>query len=176
MTKNEFQQLFDKFYSPLCNYAFAILKSHDEAEDVVQGIFVDFWKKEDKDAIKVDYERYLIRAIKFKCIDIQRKEVVKRKYEAEAIHTSSTISNEEEEDNDDLKASLHIAIGELPEKTREVFLMAKMDGLSYKEISDHLNISPKTVENQMGRAFKILREKLKGKQNLLLLLFYLMGE
>ena len=175
MTKTEFQMLFDKLYSPLCNYAFAILKDHDESEDVVQGIFVDFWKKEDKETISVEYERYLIRAVKFKCIDIQRKEIVKRKYEAETIHTSS-IFDEPEEDKPEIKETLHLAIGELPEKTREVFIMAKLDGLSYSEIAEHLKISPKTVENQMGRAFKILREKLKKHRGLLILLIYLMGE
>lgn len=176
MTKNEFQELFNRFYSPLCNYAFAILKDHDEAEDVVQGIFVDFWKKENKQDIDVEYERYLIRAIKFKCIDYQRKEVVKRKYESEAIHTGSISEEEPKDENPKLKELLHLAIGSLPEKTREVFMMAKLDGLSYNEISEHLKISPKTVENQMGRAFKLLREKLKGQQGLLILLFYLLNE
>ena len=64
-----------------------------------------------------------------------------------------------------------MSISQLPEKTREVFILSKQEGMSYKEISEKLNISPKTVENQMGRAFKHLREKLKNYKELLILLF-----
>ena len=91
MTREEFNDLFERLYSPLCNYAFAILKDHDEAEDIVQTIFVDYWNKENKEDIEVKIDNYLIRAVKFKCIDLQRKAVVKRKYEAEAIHTATLV-------------------------------------------------------------------------------------
>ena len=176
MNKSEFHTLFDELYSPLCNYAFAILKDHDEAEDIVQGIFVDFWNKENKDSISTEYERYLIRAVKFKCIDFQRKEGVKRKYQAEAIHTQSSVIHEKEEEDSNLKEVLNLAIAQLPDKTRRVFMMSKLDGLSYKEIAEQMDISPKTVENQMGRAFRHLREKLAKHKDLLIFLVYLTFE
>jgi len=172
MSKKEYQILFETHYSKMCRYAFAIVQDHDEAEDIVQTVFVDFWKKEDKENITANFENYLIRAVKFKCIDFQRKLVVKRKYEAEAIHEQS--HTEEVEDNqDEMKRLLHKAISELPEKTREVFMMSKLDGLSYKEIAESLEISPKTVENQMGRAFKHLREKLKKNPALMAILIFI---
>lgn len=169
MTKKEYQILFETHYSKLCRYAFAILQNHEEAEDVVQNIFVNFWNKEDKTSISVDFENYLIRAVKFKCIDFQRKQVVHRKYEAEAIHEKS-YTEEIEDNQEELKQALHKAISELPEKTKEVFMMSKLDGLSYNEIAESLEISPKTVENQMGRAFKHLRAKLKKSPTLMAIL------
>ncbi|MCG8576939.1 MAG: RNA polymerase sigma-70 factor [Flavobacteriales bacterium] len=176
MTRSEFNILFERLYSPLCNYAFTIVKDHAEAEDIVQTIFVDFWNKPNKDDIEAKLDNYLIRAVKFKCIDLQRKVAVKRKYEAEAIHTAVLVEEDKEEENPNLKDILHLAIAQLPEKTREVFVMSKLDGLSYKEIAEHMGISPKTVENQMGRAFKHLREKLKSHKDLLVLFIFLMLE
>jgi RNA polymerase sigma-70 factor, ECF subfamily len=165
MNKAEFQILFKNLYSPLCSYAFKILKDHEEAEDVVQGIFVDFWNKPDKSTISMPFEHYLIRAVKFKCIDYQRKAIVKRKYEAEALHTQASLTVVDEPEKPNMADILQVAISQLPEKTREVFILCKQEGLSYKEISEQLNISPKTVENQMGRAFKHLREKLEPYKN-----------
>lgn len=172
MTREEFNQLFERLYSPLCNYAFAIIKDHDDAEDIVQAIFVDYWNKEDKDSIEVKIDNYLIRAVKFKCIDYQRKIAVKRKHESETVATTNIFEEEQEDHSDQLKDMLHIAIGQLPEKTRQVFMMSKLDGLSYKEIADQLEISPKTVENQMGRAFKHLRELLKDYKNVIMSLIF----
>jgi len=175
MNKAEFHILFKSLYSPLCNYAFKILNDHDEAEDIVQGIFVDFWNKADKSTISTPFEHYLVRAVKFKCIDYQRKAIVKRKYEAEAIHVQRNLTEVDESEKPNMSDVLQMAIAQLPEKTREVFILCKQDGLSYKEISEQLNISQKTVENQMGRAFRHLREKLQPYKNESLLIFILFG-
>ena len=172
MTKGEYQILFKKYYNSLCSYAYAIINDHDEAEDIVQTVFVDFWNRKSEEKITSLFENYLIRAVKFKCIDHQRKLVVKRKYEADAIHESKLTESETEE-KPQLKELLLLAIQQLPTKTREVFMMSKLDGLSYKEIAESLNISPKTVENQMGRAFKHLREKIKNYKELLIFLIFL---
>ncbi len=173
MTRTEFNELFERLYSPLCNYALSILKSRDEAEDTVQGIFVDFWNREDKN-IEGNIDHYLIRAVKFKCIDYQRKAIVRRKYEAETLHTSTIEDDQPEEENPKMKEVVGVAIANLPEKTRQVFILCKMEGKSYKEIAEMLKISPKTVENQMGRAFRHLRESLKDQRGLLGFLLILM--
>jgi RNA polymerase sigma-70 factor (ECF subfamily) len=175
MTKAEFNILFERLYSPLCNYAYKIVNDHQEAEDIVQGIFVDFWNKADQALIAAQVDNYLVRAVKFKCIDYQRHAIVKRKFEAEAVHTQTEVLNSEESEKTNLSDLLQIAIAQLPEKTREVFILCKQDGLSYKDIATQLNISPKTVENQMGRAFKHLREKLGNMKNLLAFILFNFG-
>jgi len=173
MNATDFQALFDSLYSPLCNYAFAIVKDHAEAEDIVQALFVEFWSKRDTLEIDTHPEHYLTRAVKFKCIDFQRKEIVKRKHVAEALHEANASTFDEDDSTAiQLQEALTVAIAQLPEKTREVFLMAKQDGLRYAEIADQLEISIKTVESQMGRAFKILREKLSHHQLYALLVMF----
>ncbi len=178
MTKTAYNKLFEESYSSLCNYAYAIIKDYDDAEDIVQGVFVNFWNNEKKDELVDKAKQYLVRSVKFKCIDHQRKAIVKRKYEKETLHTQEAIVQEPLTDDSKtgIKDALMIAISELPEKTRDVFMLSKLDGLSYKEIADHFEISPKTVENQMGRAFRHLREKLKSYKELLILMLFLIFE
>lgn len=178
MTRAAYNKLFEESYSSLCNYAYAIVKDYDEAEDIVQGVFVNFWNNEKKDEIVDKAKQYLVRSVKFKCIDYQRKEIVKRKHEQEILHThEAVVQDEMDEDSETgMKDALMLAIAELPEKTREVFMLSKLDGLSYKEIADHCEISPKTVENQMGRAFRHLREKLQAYKELLILILFLIFE
>lgn len=174
MTKEEFHHLFERLYSPLCAYAHKILSSHDDSQDIVQSVFVEFWNKENKDQIGSTYDNYLIRAVKYKCIDYQRRILVKRKYEAEALHTSVAEQPGNEEELN-LGEVLQVVISQLPEKTREVFILCKQEGLSYKDIAQKLDISVKTVENQMGRAFRHLRENLKQYKGLEFLIILIQG-
>jgi RNA polymerase sigma-70 factor (ECF subfamily) len=173
MTKAEFQILFKRLYNPLCNYANSILSNYDQAEDVVQDVLYDFWQKQETSEVNQDkIDHYLIRAVKYKCINIHRKSLVEKEYQTEVFHTNSDYYNNDDEAVD-YKAILYRAIGQLPEKTKQVFLMSKVEGLKYQEIAENLNISLKTVENQMGRAFKHLRLILKNEKLFQFLLFFL---
>lgn len=175
MTKTEFKILFDSYYNSLCNYANAILSDYDKSEDVVQDILFNFWEKRNDLSIEQDkYENYLIRSVKFKCIDVHRQKKVVRKYEAEIIHENNSITEDSNEDLPDYKAILLKAIDELPEKTKQVFMMSKIEGLKYQEIADSQGISIKTVENQMGRALKHLRLILKKEQLFNILMFFIL--
>lgn len=175
MTKNEFHNLFEGHYNDYCRYAFTILKNAEEAEDIVQGVFVDVWNSGKIHEIDRP-EHYILRAIKFKCVDFQRKQIVKRKHEAEVVHLSSELEKSKEDNTEELLDILNAAIEELPVKTKEVFKKAKLEGKSYKDIAEEMGISPKTVENQMTRAFKQLRETAEKYKGLLGLLLFLIFE
>ena len=172
MTRAEFNIFFEKHYENYCRYAFTIIRDKDEVEDIVQSVMVDVWNS-GKIHETEKPEHYVLRSIKFKCIDYQRKAIVKRKHEAEVIHIS--VAHEEEEENNEeyLISLMQDAIEKLPEKTQQVFKMAKQDGKSYKQIAEELDISPKTVENQMTRAFKHLREALGKYKHLYGFLIFL---
>lgn len=174
MTKTEFQILYHQLYSPLCNYATAIVNDSDSAEDIVQEVLYQFWEKRKELAVEPNkYENYLVRAVKFKCIDSHRQEKVKRKYEDEIVNTTADVNYSEDPQEVDYQEILFTAIAQLPEKTRAVFTMSKIDGLKYNEIAKYLDISVKTVENQMGRAFKILRNVIKKEQLFLLIIIFI---
>jgi len=159
-----FENIFHHYYSPLCNYAARIIHDHDHAEDIVQALFIQLFEKNNLNAIQ-NKEAYLLRSVRFKCIDFLRKK------------TTTTSLDDIEEDStnqfydiseDDIEPLFHYYAAKLPPKTREVFLLSRVSKLTYKEIAEELNLSQKTVGNQMGSALKKLRVILKEEHYFLL--------
>lgn len=166
MTKQEFKKLFEQYYNPLCNFANAILYDSNKAEDAVQDVFVKMWQKKATVGGLENVKSYLFTATKNKCIEYLRKLKLDRKLSEEnesRLEMSSSINIDDEADKYVLKEKLFNSIRQLPPKCRDVFTMSKINGLTYSEIADELGISPKTVENQMGRALRLLREMMKTK-------------
>ncbi len=137
----------------------------EEAEDIVQETFSIVWERYSDRELPDQLRSYLYRVAHNITIDRLRKKNGKEttvSLEA-AIMTEIT---EEAIDTSERDAKLWIAIGRLPERCRQVFLMSKRDGLTHAEIADELDISIKTVENQITKALKTLRDVLdpsKGK-------------
>ena len=128
----------------------------------------NFGNKKKIDDIQ-NIEPFLLRATKFKCIDYLRTKKNKYIIDLSEIQNPSfqTPSEIGEEDIDPL---LHYFAAKLPPKTRHVFLKSRENGMTYKEIASDMNISVKTVENQMGRALRQMRSILK--QHHILSLFF----
>ncbi|MCP4443261.1 MAG: RNA polymerase sigma-70 factor [Aureispira sp.] len=163
-TQKQFKSVYDQYFNSLGNYAMAILKDRDAAQDAVQEVFVDLWKKRNDLKIKTSLQAYLTRAVKFKCIDFIRKSQTQQRHINESQASPIAVQEDpyKEDEQQELKQQLSYAIAQLPTKCRKVFLMSRVDGLTYKEIAEDLEISPKTVENQISRALKLLRKTLSG--------------
>jgi RNA polymerase sigma-70 factor, ECF subfamily len=103
---------------------------------------------------------YLFQSIKHKVYEHFRKNQTRTKYEEECVSNNADHEDISEKELDDYEISCLIwnAVDQLPEKCREIFQLSRDEGLTYNEIAEHLKVSPKTVENQMGIAFKKLRE------------------
>jgi len=158
-----FEQIFKQYYSPLCNYAYKFTGSGDIAEDIVQLLFVHLWETKKLNSVK-NPERFLLSAVKFRCIDYLRTEKTKNGSLSDDIPDPVASYEINDITEADIEPMFHYFADKLPEKTREVFLLSRQSGLSYREIAEELSISVKTVENQMGRALRILRNLLK-KEN-----------
>jgi len=154
-----FEEIFQQFYSPLCNYATKIINDDTTSEDIVQHLFIQLWENKKLESAD-NPERYLLRATKFKCIDYLRSKK----------NTNETLPDELP-DLIQVEPLLHYYASKLPPKTREVFLLSRNSGLTYKEIAEEMNISVKTVENQMGRALRKMRELLKEQEYLIFVIF-----
>ncbi len=166
MTKQEFKKLFEQYYNPLCNFANTILYDSIKAEDAVQDVFVKMWQKKESLRDMENLKSYLFTATKNKCIEYLRKLKLDRKLSEEnesRLEMSSSINIDDEADKYVLKEKLFNSIRQLPPKCQSVFTMSKINGLTYSEIADELDISPKTVENQIGRAMRLLREMMNAK-------------
>ncbi|WMX16173.1 MULTISPECIES: RNA polymerase sigma-70 factor [unclassified Aureispira] len=171
-SQREFQEIYHRHFNGLANYAYSVLKDKDAAKDVVQDVFLDLWNKRETLSIKTSLEAYLIRAVKFKSIDFIRKDKTKQQYVANMTPSGvpQTESDDGDERNEDRKKQLSYAIAQLPAKCRQVFLLSRVNGYTYKEIAEEMDISAKTVENQISRALKLLRQKLS---DLMILIFFL---
>lgn len=172
-----FQETFYKYYEPLCKYAFTIVKEPHSCEDIVQETFLRVWEKKQNLIGSEELTWYLYTAIRNNCLSFLEKkqktvlgefngqEIIETPGERPPVQTNET----------DYDTLLQNALENLPPKCREVFVLSRVSNLTYKQISDSLGISIKTVENQMGKALKILRAYIRQKQDLpvILCIFFL---
>ena len=153
----EFEHMFTDNYNVLCNYAYNILSDRDMAEDVVQDVFVYLWEK--RAGLTADQPlSYVFTAVKHKSLETLQKK--KRQAQREEVfdHNQNGENTSEEEIQYWLrKEALYKSIKQLPDQCQKVFVLGKIEGKSYNQIAEALDITPKTVENHMGRAFKMLR-------------------
>ncbi|UII29741.1 RNA polymerase sigma-70 factor [Fulvivirga ulvae] len=156
--KRALDMLFRSYYNTLCNFSYSIVKNTDLVEELVADIFYILWRDCKHLDIKRNLRAYLFTAVRNKSLEVIRKE-----QKSAGLHEelgSMYLSTETPETSllyNELNQHYQKAYEALPEKCRQVFKLHKIDGLSYQEISDILNISIKTVENQMGKALKLIR-------------------
>lgn len=160
--KQAFEAIFRKYYPQLCAYAFQILQHKEDAEEIVQELFVQLWQKGEMPAIHSSLKAYLFRSVHNHCLNHIRFRKVRQDY---ALHYREENSGYElqESPDDDQNANLHTlqkAIEELPPERKKIFMMIRFEERKYKEVADLLGISVKTVENQMVKAMQFLRSKL----------------
>lgn len=160
--KPAFDNLFTKYYVRLCRFAFSFTKSKELAEETVQNTFIKIWCQRNDLEVSISLISYLFTAVKNQALNELKKIVIRKNYEAEFVSLSEAEDENAQKINQlKFKSEVGMAVEQLPEKCREIFQLCKNDGLTYDEIAEYLNISPKTVDNQMGIAFKKLRELLK---------------
>jgi RNA polymerase sigma-70 factor (ECF subfamily) len=161
--ESAFEMLFKTYYKPLCNYAYSFLNDKDEAEEVVQSAFITVWDKRQTIDIQTSIKSYLYRMVRNSCLNVIKHEKIKQQHVAyemaggEPSHegVSQSVTSSE------LEQKIYEAMKALPEQCRLVFQLSRFEELKYAEIATQLDISVKTVENQMGKALRIMREKLK---------------
>ena len=150
------EKYFQWMYRPLCLYALNITESYEDSEDIVQQIFVELLEKAVVGSLEVgNMIGYLYTVVRNRAVKYVKKDQEKVSVESAMYLTDEnilSISVEEE-------ALVWNWIDALPTERRNIFLMAKQQGMKYKEIAEQLDISVKTVEGQMGKALKTLRDK-----------------
>lgn len=171
--KAAFDEVFLKFFRCLHAYAFHMVKDRDEAEEIVQNVFVRIWTKRHQLRADGFLKSFLYRAVHNESLNYIKRQKVRSDftlhYEGEIQHQTANLNNEIMAT--ELEKHIHESIAGLPEKCRHVFQLSRFDQLKYHEIAKTLNISVKTVENQMGKALKILRVKMVDFLILVFILF-----
>ena len=165
-----FDFFFNYYYPGLCVYAQKLISlSEQEARDIVQDIFVKFWNDREKLDITVSVRSYLFVSVKNKCLDLLRKK--NRTIKVQEISNEYDIADESFETYilSELEALFNKSLNKLPERCREIFELSRFHGLKNREIAAKLNLSEKTVENQVTKALRILKVELKDYLPLLAL-------
>ncbi|MFV0272003.1 MAG: RNA polymerase sigma-70 factor [Macellibacteroides fermentans] len=179
--KENFDAIYVNNFSRLFLFAKEYVLFDEEAENIVQDIFLMLWEKRDVLRVDVSLTAYLFTLVKNKCIDFLRHRMVEQMYSENIQHEYNEELNvklfalESFDHNfsseEDIEILLRNAIDKLPERCRLIFIKSRIEGKKYKEIAEELNLSVNTVEGQISIALKKLREELKDYLPLLFFLF-----
>ena len=151
---SEFETIFRCHYRPLTMYALRYTENIDDAEDIVQQSFIDIWERLSGGMAIDNLKAYLYTVVRngsLTCVIHSPQKSTIQENEMEDISEEERIIRSERD------AQLWTAIDRLPKARKRIFLLSKRDGLTYKEIADELGISIKTVEHQISKAIKTLR-------------------
>lgn len=157
-----FEQVFKAHFKNLHAYAFTMVKDDVMAEELVQNIFYKLWERSDQLSISGSVASYLYRAVHNESLNHLKHQKVRSAYQSHTMYQmkDQADSASKKFSLKELEGKLRSALNELPQQCRTIFQMSRFQELKYREIADELGISVKTVENQMGKALKILRVKL----------------
>ncbi len=157
------KDIFEEHYDDVCKTVHRFIKDRSLVEDIAQTVFIKLWEKRETIEITSSFAAYLHRMAMNESLMMLRK--MKRQNETELVDNLSQETSDSVEKSylqGELQSHITDAIDQLPPKTKVVFMLSRFEDMTYKEIAEKMEISVKTVENQMGRALRILREKMKG--------------
>lgn len=162
ISETAFEQVFKSQFKSLHAYACTILKEEAMAEEMVQQVFFKLWEKRAQVNIQQSVNAYLYRSVYNECLNYLKHQKVKKAHQSHTLYTSGNASDQGARKlvAKELEAKIADALNQLPEQCRTIFQMSRFEELKYREIADKLNLSVKTVENQMGKALKIMRMQL----------------
>lgn len=171
--EDSFVYLMNTYHDKLCVYARGLTKDHYTAQDIVQNVFLRVWEQRKKLNSSLNLNNFLYKSIYNEFIDHYRKIKLLTPLEEEHIKQLNTIVSEQKASEiDRLVELVKQEIENLPPKCKSVFTMGKLEGLTYVEIAEHQQVSIRTVEMHMSRAFEIIRKKIGDKTNTILFLLF----
>ncbi len=153
-----FDAIFRTHYPALVGLAESLLRGRGLAEEVVQEVMLELWRRRESLHVEESLRAYLFRATRNRALNQLRHERVRVAAAPRLqVDTSSSAEAEPNLVQQEIDAALAQAMNTLPPRCREVFELSRVHGLRYAEIADTLGVSVKTVEAQMGKALRILR-------------------
>ena len=165
-----FEKFYIEFHPKLFAFSRKFIDDSETAKDILQEVFFDFWTQRSVIDIKTSVQSYLFRMLHNRCLNHIRSRKIHEKYvdysenklkEAELAFYDYGLDNYTSIFFLEMQDILEKSIQSLPESCRQIFLLSRNEGLTSKEIANQLNISIRTVENQIYRSLKIIKEDLK---------------
>lgn len=160
--ESAFEEIFKRYWTRFYSIARLKIHSHEEAEEIVQSIFFALWEKRETLAI-TNLSYYLQTAVKNRIINRIRHQITQRKYWEyyKIFIPSQRPVTQDIVDFDNLNEAVNEAVNSLPEKSRQVFKLSRLEGRSTAEIANRLKLSEKAIEYHLTKSLKHLRLHLK---------------
>ncbi|MBN9299946.1 MAG: RNA polymerase sigma-70 factor [Filimonas sp.] len=155
-----YRALFDKYYKSLCLQATFLVNNSDDAQDIVQNVFVYLWKNNKFSNIETSLSAYLGRSVRNECLLYLKKQQKEKDMLDDYASLESVVSTEDPEQMQQVYTRMNAAIEALPQQCREIFRMVHLEKRKYKEAADLANVSVNTVKTQVRIAMGRLREAL----------------
>ena len=174
LNKQDFEALFNTYFPALCAFANKYLHNFEDAREIVHTTFIKLWEKRAEIDLEKSVKTYLFTSVRNRCLNFIRdqKKFLHNEGEIESLNISDNDDDDDHEAQAELEAKIHAVVNSLPAKCREIFVLNRFKGLKYREVAEKLDISVKTVETQMSKALKIIKEELKDYVNLLILVLF----
>lgn len=160
-----FESLFKTHYAKLCFYANTITGNLSAAEEIVADLFTEIWEKREQIQFSNATKAYIYKSVYNRCLNYLKHSKIENAYVDYLLKNDSNNLFAQTPsyayDEKEISKEITLAINKLPEKCKEIFLLSRVQNKKYHEIAAMLDLSPKTVENQMAIALKKLRQMLK---------------
>jgi RNA polymerase sigma-70 factor, ECF subfamily len=168
------ETLFNENFQSLVFSSFRIIMDYEQAEDIVQNVFVKLWQSYDKIKHTKDMKPYIFKAVRNSSLNYLRdkKPNENNTMQIQELNIEYPEDNDEEPEKSEISQKIHQAVDKLPDNWREAFILSKYEKLKYYEIAEKMNISNKTVEKYISKALMFLRLELKYIVLSLLFLFF----
>ncbi len=157
-----FEKLYFRYCKKLFSFVFSICKNKEEAEGMVQTVFMKVWEKRKEIDPEQSFSGYIFRIARNNLLNEIKKKTNERVYINYLLSRPRDHSNSIERNIDYLELNLEIErlLNSIPEKRRKVFMLSRMEGLTYREIAEKLGISVNTVNTQISKTLEELRNRL----------------
>ena len=159
--EENFEKLFKQNHRELIDLAYNIVRDADSARDVVQEVFLKLWQNKEKVEFGDQIRHYVFKATAHTALNHIRQQKKVTLLEEDHLRAVHAYPTRDDVGFKELELKIRDAIDQLPPKCRAIYILSRHEGMKYQEIADSLEISVKTVENQMGIALEKLREQLK---------------
>lgn len=165
-----FKIIFERFNAPMINYAKNFVLDIEQAKDITQDTFISFWENRKKIKSPEALKSFLFKSLKNNCLNCLKHNTIKEKHKDNVIFEIKKLELQNSDSlnktfldfqDSELSKQLDNALKELPDDRRKIFEMSRFDGLKNKEIAEKLNLSVRTVDTQIYRALKQLKDCLK---------------
>lgn len=167
--KEGFEDIYKEYSKPMFLYALSFLISEEEAEDVIQEVFINFWKDDTYQKIQNEVTKtYLFRSVKNNCLNrLKKRDVLRDRLD---LFREEIAEEEMMTWNDELIQEVETEIAGMPEQTREIIQGVFFRGMKYQEVADQLGVSINTVKTLLKNGMRHLRERFADRVDLFLVI------